>query len=136
MAGLVSHLNLIFNNAMLYNPAESDYHMMASALKEVVTQQHERYGKWLATKQLGPGSSFPPLEGAEGETAGAELPPTPVAPDDPATDDAPEPAASEVGEEEGGGAAEASAPLRSARKRAAPTASGGGDSGRRRSAKR
>jgi len=35
LAALVRDLNLIFDNAMLYNPAKSDYHKMASTLKDV-----------------------------------------------------------------------------------------------------
>ena len=60
VASLVSDLNLIFNNAMLYNPKGSDYHTMASTLKTVVAQQLAAYSSWYSEAQPAHDSPFPP----------------------------------------------------------------------------
>jgi len=62
MAGLVRDLDLIFDNAMLYNPPVSDYYRMAATLKDVVKQQMELYSAWYIAKNIQPGSPFPPLD--------------------------------------------------------------------------
>ena len=105
VASLVSDLNLIFNNAMLYNPKGSDYHTMASTLKTVVAQQLAAYSSWYSEAQPAHDSPFPPL----GEAA------APAEASAAAHDDADEP--DEAAEEGAAGAEAGEAPAQAQRSR-------------------
>lgn len=74
MAAMVRDLELIFDNAMLYNPPAADYYKMAATLKEVVRQQMSLYSAWYVAKGVQPGSPFPPLDGSAADEAPTAAP--------------------------------------------------------------
>lgn len=132
IAALVSNLELIFDNAMLYNARGSDYHKMASTLKGAVQQQHELYRLWYMNRQGHMQTQLPPLQSSE-------TPPQPVRAEEAAAAEPPsearEPAEPPVKMEEGASAAPA---VRGSRKRAAgapPPAAEAAAGGRRRRAR-
>ena len=63
---LVSDLNLIFDNAMVYNGKGTDYYRMAHTLKEIVRVQHANY------VAKGGGKAVPAAEEAVKKEAVAE----------------------------------------------------------------
>jgi hypothetical protein len=46
IAALVSDLNLIFENATVYNGKGTDYYRMAQTLKDITRVQHTMYNRW------------------------------------------------------------------------------------------
>ena len=106
---LVSDLNLIFDNAMIYNGKGTDYYRMAQTLKDVVRFQQTNYMKWRQEHggQLGGGNRTVPPAAA----AAAAVPAAPAAPAAPVPAEEPAPAAKED--------ADADAPVRRGGRRGA-----------------
>ena len=67
VSAMVNDLNLIFDNAMVYNGKGTDYYRMAQTLKEIVRVHQGLYTSWRQERAGPDGAALaaPPIEGGD-----------------------------------------------------------------------